>query len=383
MTLYIKDGNKFIPTPNATTRIDDKLEKNFYNITVNPKTDQCELSITDTPAIPTILYGDFKDRCDMILKTYRERTSSTGSLFIGEKGNGKTLLMDYIALKSDLPVIVVNNAHNLNKVMDLLEIIEDEHVLIIDEVDKKYPAADRYGDPSATYRLLTYLSSNRNCKHLTLLGGNEIVDINKFLLNRPGRVFYKMEFNGVDPDTLKAILKDKLNDKSIVDNMLNHIKTLGKVSFDNVSALIEEINRYPHKSFMDIMKHINIVPNFTNTSKLYYKLTIDSKDYSIIHLYPTDQGYIKIDSIYALKDPNLDSITVKYKDGDGSKEIDFDFRELDIIIENPESNKLIITKGNNIRLEVTQLEKSDSTPTAGNTLSSKKRLYVKTESVPF
>ncbi len=175
MSTYVHDNKSVNVFSNGDLKISNKLKKTFYNIVSDPK-DNLYLDEIDPPKLPVDLYGGINERAKMVLHTFSKKKDPMGALFIGDKGNGKTLIMNYIALKSDLPVICLNTAFNLNLVIDLLLKITDDYVLYIDEFDKKYPISDINADVSKDrengngfYRFLSYLNGeNKGNKYLTI-----------------------------------------------------------------------------------------------------------------------------------------------------------------------------------------------------------------------
>ena len=58
------------------------------------------------------IYGDLVKKSDRILNTFLDQPKSTGTLLVGEKGSGKTLLAKYIfiaAKERGIDTIVINH----------------------------------------------------------------------------------------------------------------------------------------------------------------------------------------------------------------------------------------------------------------------------------
>src|SRR5690606_37744270 len=62
--------------------------------------------------LPEKIYGDNPKHMEMIVAAHNRRPGSTGALFVGEKGAGKSLLAEMIAnrfIKQDWPVLFVDS----------------------------------------------------------------------------------------------------------------------------------------------------------------------------------------------------------------------------------------------------------------------------------
>ena len=90
--------------------IDGPLPRGVYNLSFHPKIGYY-LKRTQDFSLPPKVYGDLSI-ADRYLKTYNHRTRNTGVLLTGQKGSGKTILAKYLAIKSGLPVICINDAFN-------------------------------------------------------------------------------------------------------------------------------------------------------------------------------------------------------------------------------------------------------------------------------
>ena len=68
--------------------------------------------------------------------------------------------------------------------------------------------------------------------------------MNENLLNRPGRLFYKLEFAGLDVKFVRAYCQDNLINKTHLEQVCSISRLFSKFSFDLHKALVEEMNRY-------------------------------------------------------------------------------------------------------------------------------------------
>jgi len=91
------------------------------------------------------IYGDLVKKSDRILNTFLDRPKSTGTLLVGEKGSGKTLLAKYIFIAAketyhrDKPSIPWR--FNL-----FMQSIQEPVIVLMDEFEKVYTTgADEHG----------------------------------------------------------------------------------------------------------------------------------------------------------------------------------------------------------------------------------------------
>ena len=221
------------------------------------------------------MYGDVADRAKRILSTYKDRTQSTGVLLTGDKGSGKTMLTKVVANKAidaGLPIIVVSKAFNGDAFNALINGI-GECVLIFDEFAKVYNKSERNDSDEKTQgSLLSFLDGlSSTQKRLLLFTENSEYDINSFMLNRPGRIFYHFRYTKLDEAIVKEVLTQQLTNQSSIEQILMLSRTMQSFSFDVLNAIIEEANRYPDESILELTNALNIaIPRYYD-----YSLQID------------------------------------------------------------------------------------------------------------
>ena len=205
--------------------------------------------------LPEKLYGDIKQKAGRILDTYEDRPRTTGVLLSGEKGSGKTLLtktISRLAQERGLPTILVNNDFSGDSFNLFLQEI-GECVLLFDEFEKIY-------DKDSQQALLTLLDGIFTTKKLILLTTNSYVGINEHFHNRPGRIFYNLEFNGLGHDFIMEYGAEKLANKQHISNLGVVASMVNPMSFDILQAIIEESNRY-NESPVKALEMLNVKMN--------------------------------------------------------------------------------------------------------------------------
>ena len=199
------------------------------------------LRIAPSFELPTRLYGDVTDKAERILSTFEDRPhKSTGVLLSGEKGSGKTLLAKKLSiegLKRGYPTLIVNNSYTGDAFNTFLQSITQPCIILFDEFEKVYNKDDQQG-------LLTLFDGFFTTTKLLVLTTNNYVAINDHLQNRPGRLYYALEFSGLSRDFILEYGKENLKNKSNIGNLGVIASMVNPISFDILQAIVEECNRY-------------------------------------------------------------------------------------------------------------------------------------------
>ena len=268
MSYFIKSGNTFKVADKDSLDIQERLPVGNYIV----KQDQFGnffLEGVDSFEIKGKVYGDALRHRDRIFNTFIDRTSSTGVMLTGEKGSGKTLLAKSLALKcadEGIPTILINQPWRGEAFNSLLQDISQPCMVLFDEFEKVY-------DSDEQEEMLTLLDGVFPSKKLFLITCNDKWRINQHMRNRPGRIFYMLDFKGLSGEFIREYCYDNLVDKSL--NTIDSVVTVGSLfsefNFDMLKALVEEMNRYGETA-QEAMQMLNAKPEFDDGS--LYKVTV-------------------------------------------------------------------------------------------------------------
>ena len=266
MTYFLRTGNTFRPSDEAALDLHTKLPAGNFII----KQDQFGNFFFERIGgfeITGKIYGDTLKNTDRIMNTFQARTASTGVMLTGEKGSGKTLLAKNLAsecFKKDIPCIIINSAWHGDGFNKLIQDIEQECMVLFDEFEKVY-------DSNEQEAILTLLDGVFPSKKLFVLTCNDKWRVDQHMRNRPGRIFYMLDFKGLDVEFIREYCNDNLKNKAHIESVCKLSTLFGEFNFDMLKALVEEMNRY-NEAPQDAMRMLNAKPEFDSGAKYAVEL---------------------------------------------------------------------------------------------------------------
>ena len=275
MSHFLKRGNKFIITPEEALDIRKELPPATYIVEYEDGIGYY-LELGQSFQQSHKIYGDTLKNSERILSTYLSRHNSTGVLLVGEKGSGKTLLTKIISHEAEtqhkIPTLIVNQPHRGSGFNQLLQQIKQPCIVLFDEFEKVYDA-DQQKD------VLTLFDGVFPTKKLFLLTVNDHWKVDTHMKNRPGRLFYLLEFGGLDESFIFDYCVDNLKDKSHIPTLCKAAVLFEKFNFDMLKAIVEEMNRY-NETPQQVFNWLNVRPEmkkeaFTVTS-IYKDKPVDN-----------------------------------------------------------------------------------------------------------
>ena len=253
MSHFIRSGNTFKIFPGNSLDIQESLPVGNYTVRFNPM-EGFSLEEVEPFRMPDKVYGDCLRNADRIVNTFTQRDGNTGVLLTGEKGSGKTLLARQIAIQSGLPVIIVNSDHSGDNFNSFLSSITQPCIVFLDEFEKTY-------NRESQEKILTLLDGTYQSRKLFLLTSNDKFRIDNNMKNRPGRIFYLIEFGGLEEEFIVEYCRDNLKDQSYVPDVLRVSRLFDIFNFDLLAAIVEESNRYGENP-KDLLGLLNAKPEY-------------------------------------------------------------------------------------------------------------------------
>lgn len=316
--------------PDARFAVHNELPIGTYTICMHPLSGEYFLEESEPFTLPSRIYGNTVRYAERILDAFVNTTHQTGVLLSGSKGSGKTLLCKYIAVKSQVPVIIVPKPFSNDKFMQTLQGITQRAIIIFDEFEKMYDDDDQG-------KLLTMFDGVYSLQNkLVILTCNDKYKVRDFFHNRPSRIRYSINFNGLDAKFIKEFCEANLIDQSYIDDVLKTAIGCYEFNFDMLAALVREINIYGGK-IDDIVEILNVKPISTRTEE--WAITITS---------PEAQGVVFTSQSKLTQSPML-----VLTDGDGS-ELNIRYRAT-----GKHENKNINETGSNIEIHFDDLVSAD------------------------
>jgi hypothetical protein len=258
MSYYMKSGNTFRIATKESMDLHESLPAGNYVVKQDPFENFYIEQIASFD-IPARMYGDTIKNTNRIINSFWNRDKSTGVMLVGEKGSGKTLLSKNICIelaKQNVPTIVVNAPWHGDKFNTLIQSIQQPCIVMFDEFEKVYNSDEQE-------ELLTLLDGIYSTKKLFMLTSNDKWRVDSHMRNRPGRIFYMIDFKGLDEAFIREYCYENLAkpEPKIVDTVVNISSVFAAFNFDMLKALIEEMNRYGETP-QEAMRILNVKAEF-------------------------------------------------------------------------------------------------------------------------
>lgn len=266
MTYFLKRGNGYYAHADVSIELDDKLPVGNFLI----KKDQFEqlyFEQVDSFSFNEKRYGDNCKNTERIIQTFMSRDMSTGVMLSGEKGSGKSLLAKTVSIRAaelGMPTVIINEPYCGDNFNQLIQQITQPCVILFDEFEKVYNSEQQE-------MVLTLLDGVFPSKKLFIFTCNDKYRIDSHMKNRPGRIFYFLEFKGLEVEFIKEYCEDNLKNKSYIGKICKVSTLFSSFNFDSLKALVEEMNRYD-ESPEEALKLLNIKPEFGSDSRFEYSL---------------------------------------------------------------------------------------------------------------
>lgn len=275
---------------------EDKQSKRFYFEKTQDKFKE-----------PNKTYGTMRAIATRIWNTYvscvQETNESTGAIFTGDSGSGKSttaqLICNY-AISNGMPVIKLCN---INPSYEFLGFITSltRVVLFFDEFAKVFGGIQS--------QMLTLLSDLDNTGKLFIFTENNTYDINRYIKNAPDRALYHYDFSRVEKSVLEEYCYDMKVDPAFYEDLLDKYNECIKFSFSHLKAIVREHKRYPQDSLDDLLKIMNVSILVRESTYKIIKCVDAKTKKEIEDFYPKEFSVSAFD--------NGGSINIKCADGTG------------------------------------------------------------------
>ena len=264
MAYFLKSGNTFTVSSKEAMDLHEALPAGNYVIKKNDMTGQLYLETIDTFEIKGKQYGDLTRNKGRIIQTFLDRPATTGVMLTGEKGSGKSLLAKAVSIEAfnnGIPTIVINAPWCGDKFNSFIQSIDQPCVILFDEFEKVY-------DREAQEQILTLLDGVFPSKKLFMLTCNDKWRVDAHMRNRPGRIYYMLDFVGLTADFIREYCKDNLKAQKYTEKIVQIASLFTEFNFDMLKALVEEMNRYDESPEV-ALKMLNAKPEFDNGTAKY------------------------------------------------------------------------------------------------------------------
>jgi hypothetical protein len=280
MSYFIRNGNTYKVADSAAIDLHNHLPAGNYIIQSHPF-EGLYLEQIDSFKPQGKVYGDTLKNADRIINTFLDRTGkSTGVMLTGEKGSGKTLLARTLSIKcaeQNIPTIVINSAWSGDQFNKLIQDIDQPCMVLFDEFEKVY-------DEDEQESILTLMDGVYPMQKLFVLTCNDKWRVDRHMRNRPGRIYYMLDFRGLEESFIREYCYDNLKDASLknIDSICTVASLFNEFNFDMLKALVEEINRYGDTP-QEAVKLLNVKAEFDSGTFYDIRVVVNGQTMKVHH----------------------------------------------------------------------------------------------------
>lgn len=235
--------------------------------------------------IPSKVYSNDKIFVDHITHTWNTTTDSLGILLSGKKGLGKSFTANLLCatLGKELPIIkITREVHKGEGLIDFLNEIKQDHVIYIDEFEKIFNMSEHAEEDRLNQKVfLSFLDgiNTTSARRLFIITANREVD--DLFINRPSRLRYIRDYEGLSIEVVKEIIDDRLESKEFLEDLITNVDH-DTLNIDILIKIIDEINlhKVPYSEF-----------------KTFFNYKSDNVPFEVIAQLPDHSGPVQVDAI--------------------------------------------------------------------------------------
>ena len=307
--MNVVNTNNIYRIYNDSLKTYPKLPARAYQVNFD-KQSGFYLSGYDEITIDEKIYGVHPEKVNKVLNSFKTFDRNLGVILSGAKGIGKTLFGKMLSIKGiekGYPLIIVNQY--IPGIADYLNSIHQEIVVLFDEFDKTFylnKNRDSMEDPQT--EMLTLFDGLSQGKKLFIITCNELINLNDYLVNRPGRFHYHFRFDYPDGKQIKEYLEDKIPEEAFeeINKVINFSKKVS-LNYDCLRAIAFELSL--GETFENAIKDLNIV----NLNRELYDLVVYFKDGEQCQVRDISLNLFRDDSAYIeVRDSKKDDITITF-----------------------------------------------------------------------
>lgn len=198
-------------------------------------------------------YGNINKQVDLFYRAFKKNLGSMGVMFTGAAGTGKTRMAEKLcnlALEHKMPVVIVTDLKTSIETVNYIGMLRNT-VILFDEFGKNF-------DRNLQDKMLSMFSGVSSGKKLFILTENNTNMVSSFILNRPGRVRYHLDFERLDEDILIEYCSVHGVSKDIFNKIYKIYEKATVFTFDHLQAMVSEVLFAPEDDFEVIMNRLNL-----------------------------------------------------------------------------------------------------------------------------
>lgn len=290
----------------------DSLPAKTYRINFDPMSGFSLSATNNYEKKEEKVYGNHEEKIKKVLASYKSFDRSLGIILSGDKGIGKSLFTQLLAeesIKNGMPVILVDRA--IPGISRFIDSITQECLVLFDGFEKVFSDKNEKGESQSA--LLGLFDGTSQQKRMYAITVNSLLNLNSFMVNRPGRFHYHFRFDYPTTEEVREFLSDKLDKK--YHKEIPKVELFSKkvpLNFDCLRSIAFELNA--GESFQSAIKDLNII----NVEPQAYELaatftTANNEEYVIETVQRIDlfsQGLVDInfwrngEDVYTSFDPS-------------------------------------------------------------------------------